>query len=242
MHALVLQHIAAEGPGGLAPMLATRGWQLETVALYDGAQLPAEPRAYQAIIVMGGPMGVYDDAAYPFLRAEHRFLHRALTQQVPLLGICLGSQLLAKVLGARVYRNPVQEIGWDTVDLTPDGLLDPLFEGVSSPIRVLQWHGDAFDLPAGATVLASSGRCQHQAFRYHDQVYGVLFHLELTPVMIQSWVSSFREELLNMADATIAERMIADTARYFDVYEQTRTHIFGNLFDRIWQPSVTPRS
>ena len=133
MRALVLQHIAVEGPGTLAPCLETRGWKLETVALYAGDRLPEHPRAYQAIIVMGGPMGVYDAAAYPFLREEHDFLVRAIAQEVPLFGICLGSQLLAKALGARVYRNPCKEIGWDTVDLTPAGLTDPLFAGISSP-------------------------------------------------------------------------------------------------------------
>jgi len=96
MRALVLQHVAVEGPGTLAPYLEARGWTLDTVALYAGAHPPEEARGYQAIIVMGGPMGVYDEAEYPFLRDEHRFLRRAIAQDVPLLGICLGSQLLAK--------------------------------------------------------------------------------------------------------------------------------------------------
>src|SRR5262245_6785521 len=102
MHALVLQHVAIEGPGTLAPYLEARGWQLDTVALYTGARPPEEVRGYHAVIVMGGPMGVYDEAEYPFLRDEHHFLRRAIAQDVPLLGICLGSQLLAKTLGARV--------------------------------------------------------------------------------------------------------------------------------------------
>src|SRR6266581_4204914 len=146
MRALVLQHVVVEGPGTLASYLAARGWTLETVALYTGARLPEEAQEYQAVIVMGGPMGVYDEAAYPFLRDEHRFLRRVLGQGVPLLGICLGSQLLAKALGARVYRNPQKEIGWYTVDLTPAGAADPLFAGLASPVPVFQWHGDAFDL------------------------------------------------------------------------------------------------
>src|SRR6266511_70366 len=106
MRALVLQHVAVEGPGTLASYLDARGWTLETVALYEGAHLPEDAQGYQAVIVMGGPMGVYDEAEYPFLPDEHQFLRRVLAQGVPVLGICLASQLLAKALGARVYRNP----------------------------------------------------------------------------------------------------------------------------------------
>jgi len=133
MRALVLQHVAIEGPGTLAPYLEARGWTLETVALYAGARPPEDARGYQAVIVMGGPMGVYDEAAYPFLRAEQHFLSRAMAQDVPLLGICLGSQLRAKALGARVYRNAQKEIGWYTVDLTPAGAADPLFDCRRAP-------------------------------------------------------------------------------------------------------------
>jgi GMP synthase (glutamine-hydrolysing) len=236
MRALVLQHIAVEGPGAFAPFLAARGWRLETVALYAGVQLPQHPRAYQAIIVMGGPMGVYDEAAYPFLRVEHAFLERALEQGVPLLGICLGSQLLAKALGARVYRNPCKEIGWDTVTLTPAGLTDPLFAGVASPVRVFQWHGDAFELPADATPLASSVRCPNQAFRYRDRVYGLLFHLELTPEIIRSWIVTFQDELKTVADQVHPEQIVADIPRYLDLYERTRHQVFTNLLDSLWEP------
>jgi GMP synthase-like glutamine amidotransferase len=238
MRALVLQHIAVEGPGALAPFLETRGWALETVALYAGARLPENPRMYQAIIVMGGPMGVYDEAAYPFLREEHDFLKRAIAEDVPLLGICLGAQLLAKALGARVYRNPCKEIGWDTVDLTPAGRTDPLFAGITSPMRVFQWHGDAFELPAGATRLASSRRCLNQAFRYRDRLYGLLFHLELTPEIIRSWIATFQDELASVSDQVDAAQIVADIPRYLEPYLQTRTRVFANLLDRLWEPLV----
>jgi GMP synthase (glutamine-hydrolysing) len=236
MRALVVQHIAVEGPGILTPCLETRGWEIETVALYAEAQLPKNPGAYQAIIVMGGPMGVYDDAEYPFLRAEHDFLTQAIEQEVPLLGICLGSQLLAKALGARVYRNPYKEIGWDTVDLTVAGTADPVFTGVSSPVRVFQWHGDAFELPAEATRLASSVRCPNQAFRYRDRVYGLLFHLELTPDIIHSWIATFQDELAGVSDQVNPEQIVADIPRYLDHYQQTRVRVFANLLDRLWEP------
>ena len=241
MRALVLQHVAVEGPGTLASCLEARGWTLETVALYEGARLPADAQGYQTVIVMGGPMGVYDEATYPFLRHEHRFLTRVLAQGVPLLGICLGSQLLAKALGARVYRNPQQEIGWDTVDLTPAGAADPLCAGLTSPVPVFQWHGDAFDLPVGATLLASSPLCTHQAFRYGDRVYGLLFHLELTPNMIQSWIAAFREELVAMQGTIDPARIVAELPHRYAAYQQVGSRVFANLVEHVWEPLAARR-
>jgi GMP synthase-like glutamine amidotransferase len=239
MHALVLQHVAVEGPGTLASYLARRGWTLTTVALYEGACLPEDAQEYQAVIVMGGPMGVYDEAEYPFLRDEHRFLTRVLEQGVPLLGICLGSQLLAKALGARVYRNPHKEIGWYTVDLTPAGAADPLFAGLTSPIPVFQWHGDAFDIPTGATPLASSPLCTHQAFRYGDRVYGLLFHLELTPDMIYSWMAAFHDELASVQGTIDPARIVAEMPHRCVEYQRIGRRVFANLVEHVWESLAT---
>ena len=239
MRALVLQHVAVEGPGRLALLLQQRGWALQTTALYAGEKLPAGPQEYQAIIIMGGPMGVYDEADYPFLRAEHVFLQRALAHNVPMLGICLGSQLLAKALGARVYRNPCKEIGWYTVDLTPEGRTDPLLQGVSSPVLVFQWHGDAFDLPEGAVALASSPQCTHQAFRYGEGVYGLLFHLELVPAMIYSWLTTFQAELVGVREYIDPQRIVADIPRHLEQYYHVSTQIFTNLAQGVWTPLAT---
>ena len=239
MRALVLQHIAVEGPGRLGPFLEQRGWELDTRALYAEDGLPAAPQDYHAIIIMGGPMGVYDEAAYAFLRQEHVFLQRAITQQVPLLGICLGSQLLAKALGARVYPNACKEIGWYTVDLTPAGRSDVLFQGAPASLPVFQWHGDAFELPAGAVALASSPQCTHQAFRYGERVYGLLFHLELVPAMIHSWLATFQEELASVQAYIDPQRIVADMPRYLEPYQQVSTQIFTNLVDHVWTPLAT---
>lgn len=242
MRALVLQHVAVEGPGTLAPYLEARGWKLETVALYAGARPPEDALGYQAIIVMGGPMGVYDEAEYPFLRDEQHFLRRAMAQHVPLLGICLGSQLLAKALGARVYRNPQKEIGWYSVDLTPAGVADPLFASLASPVPVFQWHGDAFDLPAGALSLASSPLCTHQTFRYGDRVYGLLFHLELTPAIIHTWLEVFQDELLSLRGTIDPDRIRAELPHRLAAYQQAGCRVFSNLVEHCWEPLATQRS
>jgi GMP synthase-like glutamine amidotransferase len=241
MRALVLQHVAVEGPGTLASFLEARGWTLATVALYVGARLPEDAQEYQAVIVMGGPMGAYDEAAYPFLHDEHRFLTRVLEQGVPLLGICLGSQLLAKALGARVYRNPQKEIGWYTVDLTPAGAADPLFAGLTSPVPVFQWHSDAFDLPVGATSLASSPLCTHQAFRYGDRVYGLLFHLELTPDIIHSWLAAFHDEFVSVQGAIDPARIVAEMPQRYAEYQQIGSRVFANLVEHVWKPLAIQR-
>jgi GMP synthase-like glutamine amidotransferase len=241
MRALVLQHVAVEGPGTLASYLAIRGWTLATVALYEGARLPEDAQEYRAVIVMGGPMGVYDEAQYPFLRDEHRFLTRVLGQGIPLLGICLGSQLLAQALGARVYRNPHKEIGWYTVDLTPAGAADPLFAGLTSPMPVFQWHGDAFDMPAGATPLASSPLCTHQAFRYGDRVYGLLFHLELTPDIIHSWMATFHDELVSVQGTIDPARIVAEMPHRCVEYQRIGRRVFANLVEHVWEPLATRR-
>lgn len=241
MQALIVQHVDVEGPGSLASCLVERGWGFDTVALHTGAALPAAPQHYDAIIVMGGPMGVDDEASHPFLRAEQAFLLQALAQGTPLLGICLGAQLLAKALGARVYRNAQKEIGWYTVDLTADGRTEPLFAGLTSPLPVFQWHGDAFELPAGATALASSPLCTHQAFRYGDRVYGLLFHLELTPAVIHTWIEAFQEELAGLRGDIDPQRIVAEIPQRFPAYEQAGRCVMTNLLARIWEPLAANR-
>jgi GMP synthase-like glutamine amidotransferase len=242
MRALVVQHVAVEGPGTLAAVLAQCRWELQTIKRYAGESLPHAPHIYDAIIIMGGPMSVYDESAYPFLRHEHDFLLQALTQRVPLLGICLGAQLLAKALGAHVYRNPQKEIGWDRVEITAAGQTDPLFMGLGAVVPVFQWHGDAFALPAGATLLASSPCCAHQAFRYGERVYGLLFHLELTPEAIQCWLDAFAEEVRSLRGQIDPVQIIADTPRHMAMYTAVAQRVFWHLITQIWEPLAQQRT
>jgi len=137
------------------------------------------------LIFMGGPMSANDDLAY--LRHEIACIRQAVDRGQPVLGVCLGSQLLAKALGARVYKNSAKEIGWFDVELTDSGRRDPVLSGLDSPETVFHWHGETFDLPDGADWLAYSEQCRHQAFRVGSITYGLQFHLEVTPEMIADW-------------------------------------------------------
>jgi GMP synthase (glutamine-hydrolysing) len=181
------RHVAFEHLGSIAPALESRGLAVQYVDRFEGAPVPERIAEAAGLIFMGGPMSANDDL--PYLRAELALIEQAAKAGTPLLGVCLGAQLIAKALGARVYRNRVKEIGWLPVGWTPAAACDPLFAGLSAPETVFHWHGETFDLPPGAEWLARSEACAHQAFRVGAKVYGLQFHLEVTPGMIADWLT-----------------------------------------------------
>ncbi|MBM2822709.1 MAG: glutamine amidotransferase, partial [Thermoleophilia bacterium] len=185
MKALILQHIACEPPGVFEDVLRDRGAELHRVELDEGDPLP-DWRGFDAIVAMGGPMSANDDAVLPWLTGEKRLIGEAAQAGVPLWGVCLGVQLLAASLGARVYPGPAPEVGILPVALTLDGLTDPVFAGLPRDLLTLQWHGDTFDMPHGAVRLAGSPAYPNQAFRF-DRAYGVQFHLEVSAEMAREW-------------------------------------------------------
>lgn len=174
---IVLQHVSYEGPGLIVAEAEKRGMCLHTVRIDQGAS-PPNSDAVEGLIVMGGPMGVYEDDKYPFLEQERKLIATLVQRNTPVLGVCLGSQLLAHALGATVFRGQQPEIGFAPVELTAEGQRDPIFHGVSSPIPVFHWHGDTFELPRGATLLASNTNYPNQAFRVGKRAYGFQFHVE----------------------------------------------------------------
>ncbi len=174
---IVLQHVSYEGPGLISVEAEQRGVCLHTVRIDQGASLPG-PDGVEGFITMGGPMGVYEDEKYHFLSQERRLIETLVQKDIPVLGVCLGAQLLAHALGAKVFRGQQAEIGFAPVELTAEGQRDPIFHGISSPVPVFHWHGDTFDLPRCATLLASNHNYPNQAFRFGKHAYGLQFHVE----------------------------------------------------------------
>ena len=209
-HVIVLQHVAPEGPGAIADALADRGIETRPVRIDQGQAVSSALDGAAGLVVMGGPMGVYEADRYPHLRSELRLIEAALRACVPIIGVCLGSQLLAAALGARVYPAPQKEIGWYDVRLRESARADRLWRGVAQTFTPLHWHGDVFDLPAGAVALAASALTEHQAFRYGANAYGLLFHLEMERRQIAAMVETFRDEVVGAGVAP--ETILADTA------------------------------
>lgn len=184
---MAIQHVPFEGPGLIGELADERGLALEVCHPYLGEPLPSAAQL-QGLIVMGGPMSVSDTAEHPHLAGELELIACAVADRIPVLGVCLGAQLLAAALGGRVYRGPSQEIGSGEIALTPDGVTDAVIgSSGSDPVPVFHWHGETFDLPDGAVWLARSEIYQNQAFRFGGCAYGFQFHVEVNRELAEGW-------------------------------------------------------
>lgn len=186
---LVLQHVAYEILGTLDPLLKSKGFRIRYVNFDRHPHSTPTIDRYDGLVVLGGYMGVYEAHKFPHLRVEMRVIEEALKKNVPILGICLGSQLLAHVLGANVRKHTEREMGWYHVQMTEKGQKDPLFSHFQKSDKVFQSHGDTFDIPKSAIHLASSELCVGQAFRYGEKAYGMQFHLEVDQRIIHRWLN-----------------------------------------------------
>jgi GMP synthase (glutamine-hydrolysing) len=191
----VLQHHPVENLGRIADSLEEAALAWQYVRVFDGAPIPPDMKGAGGLIVMGGPESVYQLDRYPYLRDEMRLMESALRENKPILGVCLGAQLLAAVLGATVRRGDNREIGWFRVHLADAANEDRLMRGLPTEFVAAHWHSDVFDLPDGAVALASSERTAIQAFRHGDKAYGLLFHAEITEERLGKLVSEFGEDL-----------------------------------------------
>ena len=229
MDVLVLQHIACEPPGAFEDVLAAAGADIHRVELDEGDALPPW-QDFVAIVAMGGPMSVHDDAELPWLTAEKQAIADAVRAGVPYWGSCLGVQLLAAALGARVYSGTQPEVGELPVTLTDEGRSDPVFAGLPAEFLTLQWHGDTFDVPEGGVLLASSPAFPNQAFRVGRTAYGVQFHVEVTEQMAREWagVPAYAEYADRVLGAGGIDRLMAD----FDAARERMLDVGRRMFER----------
>jgi GMP synthase (glutamine-hydrolysing) len=232
---LVLQHVAHEPLGTLNPLLKRSGFRIRYVnfARHPDAQPCLD--GYDGLIVLGGPMSVNDAGRLPHLRVELKLIENALQRNIPVLGICLGAQLVAKMLGAPVYPNKEKEIGWYDVSPTHHAQSDPLLGGLAPIEKIFQWHGETFDIPRSTRHLAFSSLCANQAFRYGNNVYGFQFHLEVDEPMIHRWlrVAENRREIAALGSATTPELIHEETAEHIGRLHHLSERVFGefiNLF------------
>jgi GMP synthase-like glutamine amidotransferase len=209
-------HAENEGPGTIGDCLNSVGAGVQTARLFAGDRLPESLCGLGAVVTMGGPMNVYEEDRYAFLEEEAAFLRKATRAGIPILGICLGAQMLAKAFDAPVTKSPVKEVGWGEVQLMGEGLGDPLFHGLPKKLVVFQWHEDMFAVPHCGLLLATSAACPHQAFRYIN-AYGLQFHIEVTREMLSEWFdgSDQREEILEQFDE-VRESFVAQAHKIYE--------------------------
>jgi GMP synthase-like glutamine amidotransferase len=215
MQAHYLQHVPFEGLGSIEAWLKSKQYTISCSKLYESSSLP-EIEQIDLVIVMGGPMGVNDEDDYPWIAQEKEFIRDVISAGKPVLGVCLGAQLIASTMGARVYKNSETEIGWfpiQSVSSSSSSLL-----GLPSSVEVFHWHGETFDLPSGATLLASSEGCVNQAFQLGASVVGLQFHLETTPESARELVENCRDELIPSKYVQTEQQILsADAERYISI-------------------------
>jgi GMP synthase-like glutamine amidotransferase len=228
---LIIKHIDIEGPGLIEDCLRQEKIPFFILNLGPGIRFP-KIDGFTHLVILGGPMNVYEEDHYPFLKDEDLFIKEAIQSGKSVLGICLGAQLIAKALGAKVFKAPVKEIGWYDISLTEEGSRDSLFSNLPNTFPVFQWHEDTFEIPKAGKLIGTSSSVPHQAFRYGERVYGLQFHLEVTEEMIQEWIETYEEEfkdphtLLPFSKAEI----MTETEIKIETYTRRGIKFLNNFF------------
>jgi GMP synthase-like glutamine amidotransferase len=230
MNVLIAQHVNSEGPGLIEPCLKNGNIPYRVLNLEKECVFPRVDD-WSHIVLLGGPMNVYEEDRYPFLRKEDLFIKESIQRGRNLLGICLGAQLIVKALGARVFKAPVKEIGWYDMHLTGEGSRDPLFSHFPETFPVFQWHEDTFDIPKAGKLIATSDPVEHQGFRYGENAYGLQFHLEVTGEMIQEWIEIYEEEFKGSSLHPYSKaEILSKTEKTMAAYTKTGSSFLANFF------------
>ncbi len=235
---LVFQHVAAEPLGTLDPLIRARGHRIRFVNFEREPGAQPDVERYRGLVVLGGPMNVEDHARRPHLRTELRAIERMLELNRPVLGICLGAQLLAHALGAPVTRASRPEIGWYPLHTTADGRTDPVLAPLGERAPVFQWHGCRFDIPRDAVHLARSDGCEQQAFRWGERAYGFQFHLEMDAPLVERWLANpaYRDELATSGLPHDADAIRAQTREHIAAMQRRAGAVFNNFLDLVGRP------
>lgn len=230
MAVLIIKNIITEGPGTIEVFLKEEDIPFSIVEL-DSGETPPHLEKFDTLVVMGGPMGIYEMDKYPHIMIASRTIREAINRDMKVLGICLGSQMIAHCLGAEVYPGPEKEIGWYHIELTGEGLKDTLMRRLAihprvgdfwRKFKVFHWHGDTFNVPPGAVLLASSQLYKNQAFRYGDKIYGFQFHIEITKDMLLEWFKDSHE----------MHHVMGETEKIYDEYTGRAMNFYKAFFKR----------
>jgi GMP synthase-like glutamine amidotransferase len=227
---LYIQPVGCEGPA-LIEETRPKNTLAQVCRPVIGHPIPKRAEDFAAIVALGGPMGVYETEQHPWMRNLIDLLRDAIAAGVPTLGICLGSQALAAAAGADVRPTGYQEIGWYPITLQPAAKVDPLMGGLPSPLEVFHWHGDRWELPEGAVLLASSEKCDHQAFRIGEKAYGFQFHMEITPETPPIWAEAYNDELARHPENPGAAAIAEQSKRLGPILEAHSRHVFTAFWE-----------
>ncbi len=239
---LVLQHVESEGLGIINKAVKQRGIQTDFISIFKNDRIPRSLEGYNGLIILGGPMGVYEEDIYPFIKDEITLIKSAIKDDTPILGICLGAQMLAKAAGADVYKGgkhvPAgikqgKEIGWYKIKLSDEGKRDGLFIGLPGEFTVFQWHGDTFGIPENSKCLASSELFSNQIIKVGKNAYGLQFHLEVTEDMIKNWIDVNDRELASVKSYINPKHIIKETANHIETVHRYGEVIFSRFFNLV---------
>ncbi len=222
-----ITHEPFEGPGVIAEWAATNGFEATYTETFKNPIYP-EVSSFNWLVVMGGGMSTYDDISHPWLLDEKAFIKEAINQKKVVVGICLGAQLIADVLDARVYKGPVKEIGWYPVNLTAEARQHTFFSTLPATITVFHWHGDTFTLPKNAIPLAYSKHTPNQAFLFENRVLGLQFHFEVTPEIVKQMVEATTEELSHEGEIQSAGAILSELEYY-----RSNRNIMHHILDKL---------
>lgn len=227
--ALVIQHVEPENAGAIGRELRRRGVELDVRHVYRSDPVPGDMAGHDALVVMGGPMSAYSDEGFPTRPAELNLIGSALAARIPILGVCLGAQLLALAAGGECHPGPVMEAGWGSIEFTGETADDPLFVGLSGALDVFHWHSDTFSLPPGAARLAGSRLYPNQVFRLAGDAWGLQCHPEVDEGLVSGMVDLFGHEITEREVAEIRRRASGAVA----ALEPVQTRVFGRFADLV---------